>query len=145
MRALILAGTLILGGAFTAQAEDAAKLRQDMMGTVGAATGMSAAMVKGEAPFDARVAVLALRAMNATASGFGHMFPEGSETGHDTEAKDTIWSDRAGFEAAVEKFRTDTAAAIASPPADLDSFKVAFGTVTKNCGACHQVYRVKKN
>ncbi len=27
---------------------------------------------------------------------------------------------------------------------DLDSFKDAFGTVTKACGSCHETYRVKK-
>lgn len=125
-------------------ADDPAVLRQQMMGSVGAATGMSAAMVKGEAPFDARVAHLALRVMNASANGFGALFPEGSETGAETEAKPEIWSDRAGFDAAVAKFRDDTAATLATPPADLDAFKAAFGQVTQNCGSCHEKYRVKK-
>ncbi len=138
----IIAATTVAVPAIAA--DDPAVLRQDMMKSVGAATGMSAAMVKGEAPFDARVAHLALRVMNASANGFGALFPEGSETGAETEAKAEIWSDRAGFDAAVAKFRDDTAAVLAPPPADLDAFKAAFGQVTQNCGSCHEKYRVKK-
>lgn len=119
--------------------------RQAMMKNNGAATGAAAAMVKGEAPFDARVAALSVHVMNTAANGFGAMFPEGSESGAETEAKPEIWSDREGFEAALEKFRADTAAYLQNPAGDLDSFKVAFGEITKNCGACHEKYRVQKN
>jgi cytochrome c556 len=27
---------------------------------------------------------------------------------------------------------------------DIDSFKTAFGAMGKQCGACHEVYRIKK-
>lgn len=114
--------------------------RKAMMKSVGAATGASAAMMKGQADFDARVAMLALRTMNAVALGYGSKFPEGSETG-DTKAKATIWSDSEGFTAALAKFEADTAAALAAPAADLDAFKAQFGMVAANCKACHETYR----
>ncbi|MEM6665820.1 MAG: hypothetical protein AAF638_05390 [Pseudomonadota bacterium] len=50
------------------------------MKDVGAATGAAAAMVRGQAPLDARVAQLALRTMNAAAYGYIYLFPEGSQT-----------------------------------------------------------------
>lgn len=138
---LILAAAIVIPAM---AAEDLPVQRQAMMGSVGAATGAAAAMVKGEAPYDPRVAALSLRIMNAVANGFGAQFPEGSETGANTEAKDTIWSDRAGFEAELAKFREATAAGIAAKPADLDAFKPIFGMVTQSCGSCHKGYRVKK-
>ena len=120
-------------------AGDAAVERQALMSHVGAATGAAAKMVKGEIPFDLVAAQLAMRTLNSAALGFGYMFPEGSETGAKTEAAPAIWSDRAGFDAAVQKFVKDTSA----PVTDLDSLKSAFGAAAANCGACHRAYRTK--
>lgn len=144
MKKTIITGLIIsaMAAATAFAAGDPAVERQAMMKNVGAATGAAAKMVKGEAPFDAVAAELSLRVMNAAANGFGHLFPEGSETGAETEASPAIWSDRAGFDAAVAKFATDTT--VAGPIADLDAFKAAFGAATANCGACHKAYRVKK-
>lgn len=128
---------------FSYAAGDPIAERKAMMKSVGAATGAAAGMVKGETEFDARVAMLALRTMNAVALGYGSKFPEGSDTG-DTKAAATIWSDPDGFAAAIAKFETDTAAAIAAPAADLDAFKAQFGMVTANCGACHKTYQIPK-
>lgn len=114
--------------------------RQAMMKSVGAATGAAAAMVKGKTEFDARVAMLALRTMNAVSLGYGSKFPEGSDTG-DTKAKATIWSDPDGFAAAIAKLEADTSAALAAPATDLDAFKAQFGMVAANCAACHETYR----
>ena len=121
-------------------AGDAASDRQSLIKHVGGATKAGAAIAKGEVPFDAVAALLVLRTLNGAGLGFGYMFPDGSETGADTEASPKIWSDRAGFDAAVAKFVTDTSANVS----DLDSFKAAFGAATSNCGACHKAYRVKK-
>ena len=77
--------------------------------------------------------------MNNAALGFGHMFPDGSQTGAETEAAPAIWSDRAGFDAAVAKFAADTSVTIT----DLGSLKQAFGAVAANCGSCHKAYRTK--
>ncbi len=117
--------------------------RQAMMKNVGAATGAAAAMIKGQVPFNAVAAQLALRTMNTAALGFGELFPEGSQTGAETEASPKIWSDRAGFDMAVGKFAADTTGA--ENIKDMDGFKAAFGKATENCGAWHKAYRVKKN
>jgi cytochrome c556 len=144
MRQLVgaLALTVFAGSAFAA--EDPIAARKGMMSNVGKAMGAAAAMVKGEAEFDARVGELAFRTMNAVSLGYGEMFPAGSETGGETEASPKIWEDNAGFMAAVAKFQGDTASAIKAAPVDLDGFKVAFGQVAANCKACHEAYRIKK-
>ena len=118
---------------------DAAADRQSVMSNVGKVTKLGAAMAKEEAPFDAATAEAVFRTLNNAALGFGYMFPEGSQTGSDTEASPKIWEDRAGFDAQVAKFVADTTPV----PATLDEFKTAFGTATQNCGACHENWRVK--
>ena len=139
--------TLVLASAVSAlasvgyAADNAAKERQDLMSHVGAATGLGAKIAKGQVEFDANTAQMVMRTLNSAALGFGYMFPEGSETGFKTEASPQIWSDRAGFNAAVQKFAADTAA----NPADLSAFQDAFAVATANCGACHRAYRVKTN
>lgn len=139
--ALAMVASATLFSASAIASGDAAKERQALMKNVGAATGAGAAMVKGEVEFNAVAAQLVLRTMNNGGLAFGYMFPEGSETGSETEAAPAIWSDRAGFDAAVNKFNVDTSAQVTN----LEEFKAAFGAATANCGACHKAYRVKKN
>jgi cytochrome c556 len=50
----------------------------------------------------------------------------------------------ADVKARFVKLGEDAKAAEASVK-DLDSLKVAFGTVGKNCGGCHELYRIKKS
>src|SRR5210317_587511 len=76
---------------------DPIKARQHLMEETRDAAKVIGGMVKGEKPFDADAAMSALEVWKKTATEAGDLFPEGSETGHDTEAKSTIWSDRAGF------------------------------------------------
>ena len=128
----------------TALAMEPQEDRQASMKKVGGATGAISKMVKGEVPFDQAAAIAAFTTMNEVAAGYVALFPEGSETGFETEAAPTIWSDRAGFEAAVAKFEADTAAAMTAMPADTDALGASFKTVAANCGACHEVFRTKK-
>lgn len=114
--------------------------RQALMKNNGAAAGAGGKILKGEAPFDLTTAQLILRTMNTAALGYGYMFPPGSETGNETEAAKSIWENAAGFDAAVTKFITDTSVNVT----DEASFKAAFIGATKNCGTCHEDFRVKK-
>lgn len=140
-RAVTVAMLTAIGFAGTAYAGDPTIDRQTMMKNLGAATGAGAAMIKGEAEYDPVTAQLVLRTMHNTALGFPLMFPEGSETGNDTEALPVIWEDKAGFDAIAAKLADATSVQVT----DMDSFKAAFGAATQNCGACHKTYRVMKN
>ncbi|MCW8925456.1 MAG: cytochrome c, partial [Xanthomonadales bacterium] len=74
----------------------------------------------------------------------GGLFPEGSGVGHDTEAKVTIWTDRAGFESELDDFATRVEAAVAASPDNLEALKAATGPVFQACKSCHEGYRVEK-
>ena len=141
-RSTALALLLSAGLVGTTYAADPSADRQNIMKNVGAATGVGGKMMKGEMDFDPVTAQLIFNTMNAAANGYGYLFPEGSETGNETEASPKIWEDRAGFDAAVAKFAADTSGIQIT---DMDSFKAAFGAATKNCGSCHEAFRVKKN
>ena len=116
--------------------------RHELMEDVGGAAKNIGKMLKGENPFDADVANQSLATWADSAEPFGELFPEGSESGHDTEAKASIWSDRVGFDEQVALFAEKTAAAVAANPQDLDGLKAAAGPVFKVCKSCHESYRV---
>ncbi|MCU0832383.1 MAG: cytochrome c [Rhizobiaceae bacterium] len=140
--AITLAATAIF--ATVAIAAEPQELRQEAMKQVGGATGVLSKMAKGETPFDAAAAVAAFTTMNTVAKTYADLFPVGSETGFETEAKPEIWANMDDFKAKVAKFEADTAAAAAMTFADAGAVGAAFGTVAANCKACHEVYRVAK-
>jgi len=124
---------------------DPIKARQHLMEETRDGAKVIGGMLKGEKPFDAEAAMVALNTWKRTATEAGDLFPEGSETGHDTEAKSTIWSDREGFDEKMAIFNTQVDAAIAANPDNLDALKAAAGPVFKACKGCHDGYRVEKS
>ena len=101
-------------------------------------------MVKGDAPFDLATAKTAFATFQNAAAKMPNLFPPDSKTGGETIASPKIWEDMADVKARFVKLGEDAKAAEASVK-DLDSLKVAFGTVGKNCGGCHELYRIKKS
>jgi cytochrome c556 len=73
-------------------------------------------------------------------------FPAGTETGHNTHAQPTVWSDRSGFETAAANLVTqaDKLAAVAAA-GDKAGFAAQWQTTGGACGACHtnQKYRTR--
>jgi len=118
--------------------------RQDLMKSTRDAAKVIGGMLKEEQPFDAEAAMSAFETWKKTATTAGDLFPEGSETGHDTEAKETIWTDRAGFESKLADFGTQVDAAIAAKPENLEALKAAAGPVFQTCKGCHEEYRVEE-
>jgi len=119
--------------------------REALMKSFGRSVGALAPVAKGEKPFDAAEVLAALTTLNEDAQKLDveALFPEGS-TNDESTASPKIWEDKAGFQAAVDKYKADAAAAVAAAPGDLDAFKAEFGKVTSNCGTCHQAFRIKK-
>ena len=118
--------------------------RQDLMEANKDAAKVIGGMLKEERAFDAVAALDALKTWKKSATEAGDLFPEGSDSGHDTEAKATIWTDRAGFDADMADFNTQVDAAIAANPDSLDALKAVAGPVFKTCKNCHEGYRVEK-
>lgn len=119
--------------------------RQDLMDANKDAAKVIGGMLKEEQPFDAEAAMEALQTWKKSATEAGDLFPPGSDTGQDTEAKASIWTDRAGFDADMEEFNTAVDAAIAANPDTLEALKASAGPVFKTCKSCHEDYRVEKD
>ena len=140
---IILSSIFVTGAAIAGA--DPIKARQHLMEETRDGAKVIGGMLKGEKPFDAEAAMAALKTWKKTATEAGDLFPEGSESGHDTEAKSTIWSDRAGFNEKMAIFNTEVDAAIAANPESLDALKAAAGPVFKSCKGCHDGYRIEKS
>jgi cytochrome c556 len=124
--------------------QDPIAARQALMKENGKQAKLGAAMAKGEAPFDLAKAKAIFVTFENAAVKMPDLFPPNSKTGHDTAAAPKIWDNMADFKAKFAKFGADAKAAEGSVK-DLDSFKAAFASVGKNCGGCHESYRIKKN
>lgn len=123
---------------------DPIKSRQQLMEDTRDAAKVIGGMLKEKQPFDANAAMESLNVWKKTAMEAGDLFPEGSETGHETEAKATIWSDRDGFNEKMVEFNTRVDAAIAANPDSLEALGAAASPVFKSCKGCHEGYRVEK-
>jgi cytochrome c556 len=130
-------------GASALAGESPQEQRHELMEGVGDAAKPVGGMLKEEVAFDAEVAMESFQTWAEAADLFGDLFPAGSETGYDTEARATIWSDRAGFENALAGFAEAVDAAIAAQPQDLEALNAAAGPVFEKCKACHEDYRVE--
>lgn len=139
---VLAAAAVVASG--VAVAQDAIAKRKEIMKGVGGATKASAAMVKGEAAFDAAKAKASMDTIATSWTEFAKLFPKGTETGGKTTAAPKIWTDFADFDSKGKKMAADAAKAAAAAGNGADAFKTAFGEVTKSCKGCHQDYRVKK-
>jgi cytochrome c556 len=145
MRTVVIVGTLLLGvGAVIAQ-QDQVKQTQTVMKGNGKNAGALAAMVKGEKPYDQAAVDAAIAQFEDTVKKFPTLFPEstkGLKPEGDYYASPKVWEDKAGFDQHVASFAKAVADAKASVK-DLDTLKVALPIVGKQCGGCHETYRVK--
>ena len=119
--------------------------RQQEMEQVGKAAKPIGLMFRGEREFDAGIVRTSLQTFLDTSAVFGDLFPEGSESGEETEAAPAIWEDREGFEDALDQWRGAVEDAIDSEPQTLDEAKPVIGPVFKACKNCHDNYRIDKD
>lgn len=143
IRLALAAACLTLGFSAVIAQTNPITERQNTMKTIGAATRDGAAIAKGDAPFDAAKAQAIFKTYSDAAKKMGALFPDTSKSGEKTTASPKIWEDAAGFKAALAKFDTEASSASAAS-GDLAGFRTGFGNVTKNCGTCHEAYRVKR-
>ena len=142
IRTALVAVVLGLGLTAVVAQSDPITERRNTMKAVGAATRDGAAIAKGEVPFDAAKAQAIFKVYVDASKKMPGLYPDSSKTGGETTAAPKIWEDQAGFKTAFVKFETDSAAGAAAT--DVGGFRTAFGNVTKNCGTCHETYRIKK-
>jgi cytochrome c556 len=143
----VVAGTLLLGvGAGLAQ-QDAVKLAQDTMKANGRNIGtVLSPMFKGEKPYDQAAVDTALNQLDDTARKLPVLFPASIKDAKwegDFSPSPKLWEDKAGYDAKVASFAKAVTEAKAKIK-DLDSLKANFPGIGKECGGCHETFRVKK-
>jgi cytochrome c556 len=145
-RMLIVAGALLLSvGAGVAQQDVANKTHAAMKATGKSLGGVLSPMVKGEKPYDQAAVDAALAQLEDTAKKLPTMFPEsikGLKVEGDYSSSPKIWEDKAGFAAKIESFAKVVTEAKAKIK-DLDSLKANVPAIGKECGGCHETFRLK--
>ena len=131
-------------GLSVAVAQDPIAARKAIMKTNGQQAALGAKMVRGEEPFDLAKAKAIFAAYQDAAAKMPGLFPDGSKTGGETTAAPAIWTSMDDFKAKFAKFSADAKAA-SDKVKDIDTFKAEFPVVAKNCGGCHETYRIKKS
>ena len=147
IRTVVIAGTLLLGvGAVMAQG-DQVKQTQTVMKGNGKNAGALAAMIKGEKPYDQATVDAALVQFNDTAKKLPTLFPaslKGAKFDGDYSPTDKVWDDKAGFDEHIASF-AKTVGDAKGKIKDLDALKAELPVIGKQCGGCHETYRIKKS
>jgi cytochrome c556 len=122
--------------------EDVIKYRKAVMNVQSWNMRPMALMVKGQQPYDAQLFAWYAGVIQQTSHMLPDAFQAGSDKG-DTKARPEIWTDGKA-KGLMDRFATDTSALVkAAAKGDLESVKGPFGAVAKNCGGCHDTYRMK--
>lgn len=119
------------------------QLRQDVMKDVRQAAKPVGNMLRGNEDYDAATVMASLEVFSEAAAKYGDLFPQGSESGFETEAAPAIWEDRAGFDKALAAFADATSLALESAPQTLDEARETVSPVFKTCKGCHDNYRIE--
>jgi cytochrome c556 len=140
----LLAVAALALGVTAVQAQDPIAARKALMKATGSQAAQGSKFMKGEEPFDLAKAQAIFAQYQKTSAEAQPLFPDNSKTGGDTAALPAVWEKKADFEAKLAKMGTDAKDAAAKVK-DFDTFKAAFPEVMKNCGGCHETYRMKKS
>ena len=140
IRRIVAAATATLLATTALAGDSPQDVRHELMEDVRDAAKVLGAMLKGEREFDNAAAMESLQVWQKVGGKFGDLFPEGSEGG---EAAPAIWSDRAGFDAALAAWVEATDAAIAANPMTLDDGQPVIGAAFGKCKDCHDTYRIE--
>ena len=144
MLKLVPALALLAGLGATAALAGPIEDRQAAMKQNGKAVGALAAILKGEAPYDAAVVKTNADIVREDFVKAFASFPAGSEKGPpETYAKAEIWSDPEGFKAAQDAALKAVDALAATT--DEAGFKTAMGGLGESCKGCHTKFRRPKD
>jgi cytochrome c556 len=145
IRIVIAAAALAIGVQVAVpQNLDVIKERQQTMKDTGAAAGAAFKMLKGQSPFDLAAAQASLRTFVSTAKKMPGLFPNDAKSGGGTKALPEAWADKSDLDARFTRLEQDATQALATIT-DEASFAATFPDVLKNCGGCHEKYRVRQD
>ena len=147
IRTVVIAATLLLGvGAVMAQ-QDQVKTTQTVMKCNGKNAGALVAMIKGEKPYDQATVDAALAQFDDTVKKLPTLFPaslKDAKFDGDYSPSSKIWEDKAGFDEHIASF-AKTLSEAKGKITDLDALKAELPVIGKQCGGCHETYRIKKS
>ena len=144
LRTVVIAGALLIGVS-AVMAQDAVKDAQAVMKANGKNAGALGAMVKGEKPYDQAAVDAAFAQFEETAKKLPTLFPasmKGMKLEGDYDASPKVWDDKAGFDEHAASF-AKTVGEAKGKIKDLETLKANFPLVGKQCGGCHETYRIK--
>lgn len=144
IRTVLAVAAVALGATVVVAQQDPIAARKAVMKANGEQARIGTQMVKGEAPFDLAKAKAIFVTYQDAAAKMPNLFPDNSKTGGETAALPKIWESKADFTTRFAKFGQEAKAAEAATR-DLDTFKAQFPEVQKNCGGCHEQYRVRRS
>lgn len=136
------AGALALSLASAAMAESGpVEAREACMKANSKMMKVMVPVLKGKAAYDKAAIDAAIANAEAACAGWNDWWGEDTKPGGavETEALETVWTDKAGFEAASGAYGKALEAVKAS--ADEASFKAAFPELGKSCQSCHEKFR----
>ncbi|WP_166305871.1 c-type cytochrome [Bradyrhizobium sp. 2S1] len=145
-RIVVVAAMLALSAGAVVAQQDQVNKTQAQMKETGKNAGAIAAMIKGEKPYDQATVDAALAKFEDTAKKLPTLFPEstkGLKPEGDYSASPKIWEDKAGFESHIASF-TKVVADTKGKVKDVDTLKAEMPGLFKQCGGCHETYRLKK-
>ena len=102
-------------------------------------------MVKGEKPYDQAAVDKALAELDDTAKKLPSLFPEsikGLKPAKATTALAKVWEDKAGFDAKIGVLREGCPRPRPRSRTSI-RLKAEFPPISKECGGCHETFRVK--
>ena len=143
---IVVAGVLALGLGAAMAEQDQVKGTQTIMKGNGKNAGALAAMVKGEKPYDQATVDAAIAQFSDTATKLPTLFPEsikGKPFDGDYSPSSKIWEDKAGFSEHIASFAKVVGDAKGKIK-NLDTLKAELNIIGKQCGGCHETYRIKK-
>ena len=144
---VVVVGTLLLGVGAVAAQQDLVTQAQNVMKANGKNLGgVLSPMFKGEKPYDQAAVDAALTQLDDTAKKLPTLFPASVKDAKwegDFSPSPKIWEDKAGFDAKIASFAKVVSEAKVKIK-DMDSLKANFPGIGKECGGCHETFRVKK-
>ena len=132
---------VLAGIALAGPIEDRQKLMKE--GVLGGMKQL-VAIAKGKAEFDAATVKSAATQIKTSLEKAGPLFVKGTgvSSGAKTRAKDEIWTDMAGFDAALKA--AIAAAGNMAGVTDKSAFGAAMMKVGAGCKGCHEKFRAPK-
>jgi cytochrome c556 len=148
LRSIVVVGSLVLGASVVVAQQDVVNQTQTLMkGNGKNLAGVLSAMAKGEKPYDQAAVDAALAQLDDTAKKLPTLFPEsvkGLKPDGDYYSSPKIWENRADFDAKIASFAKVVTEAKGKIK-DLDSLKATVPAIGKECGGCHETFRVKNS